>query len=873
MQLPKPYFAVLHNWNEIKRSVDISYYLVKNKRTKEFVSRTRLFFIYEKERLRVYKYLKVGSKSTAYLRPRLATEHLQKASGVILPDNDMPWDLKGFLEYVSTFKISKPKKTELCSYCLANRNKWTAVGQESILYKGKRICEMCARREIEGELQKTKLITTPGLVKFYLQQAKRERKLDVILNRMVVDIDTQPLVNPSSTLFDIIEAKKPKDFLKVKNIKPLKAEFKDLLIKEGIKTLMPIQKLALENGLLEGQNLLVVAGTSSGKTLVGELAGVNNALKKKKFVYLSPLVALTNQKYEQFKQRYKKLGLQTAIRVGQSRIEVKGEFKPILDEDYIAADIIVATYEAFDFLLRDGKGKKLKDIGTIVIDEIQMLMAEERGARLNGLIARLKMLFPKAQYIYLSATIGNSEELGKMLEAKCIEYSDRPIPLERHVILTENEDQRLNYLIDLCKNEERIKSSRGYSGQTLVFTNSRRNCENLAHKLSRVGVKATYYHAGLTYPQRKKVEVGFEKGRYSTIVTTIALGAGVDFPASLVVFENLAMGSKWLTVAEFHQMLGRAGRLGYHDKGKVYLLVEPGRKIHVGQSETEEEVAFALLTHPIEPVEPVLDTIAEEEEILAMVVAKGEVSIARDKTVFRRLLGRTTPVSEVMRSLKKLEMIKVENKHIYPTELGKAVSLSFLSPAYALRLVQAIERATKKGFDEDFALTLAVEIEPFKAAYLAPKIHGDIERAIKSTISMNVFSGAVLDLYAGNGWGRGKPSVSVMDTFAKWTKTIFICKCKDKPFCDCGEKEFSKILVRTRRLGLTPTQICSTIRKEYNILLYPGDIYSWLDRMVHHLEAIERLAKVLNVKELKELSREWVKEIEQTRPKRASSST
>ncbi|MHA1258766.1 MAG: helicase-related protein, partial [Candidatus Heimdallarchaeaceae archaeon] len=166
-----------------------------------------------------------------------------------------------------------------------------------------------------------------------------------------------------------------------------------------------------------------------------------------------------------------------------------------------------------------------------------------------------------------------------------------PIPLERHTILTESEEERFYHLFQICKNEESIVSKTGYSGQNLVFTNSRRNCEKLAQKLRKKGVKATFYHAGLTFYQRKKVEKGFERGHYSTVVTTIALGAGVDFPASTVIFENLAMGIDWLTVAEFHQMLGRAGRLGFHDKGKVYLLVEPGRKIFVGQKETEEQIA------------------------------------------------------------------------------------------------------------------------------------------------------------------------------------------------------------------------------------------------------------------------------------------
>ncbi len=59
------------------------------------------------------------------------------------------------------------------------------------------------------------------------------------------------------------------------------------------------------------------------------------------------------------------------------------------------------------------------------------------------------------------------------------------------------------------------------------------------------------------------------------VVTTAALAAGVDFPASQVIFETLAMGKDWLKVGEFQQMQGRAGRPDYHDLGKVVILADP----------------------------------------------------------------------------------------------------------------------------------------------------------------------------------------------------------------------------------------------------------------------------------------------------------
>ena len=867
MKLPKPYVAILFSWNKEKRSTDIIYFSLGSSKERRSLTHTRLQFVYERNHLRVYKYLKVGRSSNIYIRPRFATENLRDAQYLLIPDTDLPWDNAGLLEYCRTFKISKPKLAPLCSFCLSRRIKWTALDNDSIKFKGKRICDYCSKNLLTSELQRSNLVVTGGLTKFFQQQAQREGKLDDVLENISFGADQDPINRPDSTLFDIIPAKKIENKMKVNQVDRLSSQFKKVLISDGIQTLLPIQKLALEKGLLRNKDLLVLAGTTSGKTLVGELAGINSALKGKKFIYLSPLVALTNQKYEQFKKRYKALELKTTIRVGMSRIQVEGEHKPIIDETFKTANIIVATYEAFDFLLRDGKNKEIGDIGVIVIDEVQMLVAKERGFRLNGLISRLKALFPKAQFIYLSATIGNPKVLGEDLNAEVVEYMGRPIPLERHSVLTENEHERFEHLFKICQHEEKIRSKTGYKGQTLVFTNSRRNCENVAKKLKKRGLTAAFYHAGLTYRQRKIVEKGFEKGRYSVVVTTIALGAGVDFPASTVIFENLAMGIEWLSVAEFHQMLGRAGRYGYHDKGKVYLLIEPGRKIFAGQKETEEQVAFDLLTKPIEDVDPILDTIEEEEEILATIVAFQNVSISDDKMIFANIIGRSSSLPDNMRALRKMKMIDVENMIIIPTNLGKAVSLSFLSPAYALRLVQEIERKKSKGFEEDFALTLAIKIQPFRSAHLVPRVHGDIERTLKTNISTNIFSGAILDLYSGHGWGRRSPTKLIIDTFAIWTKEFFTCKCADRPFCDCGEVNLSKKLVELRKLSYSPIRISSEFRKNYNIQLYPGDLYSWLDALVHNLNAIERLAKVLDKTQLQKSAKNYTKEIEKPQTK------
>ncbi|GAF90424.1 unnamed protein product, partial [marine sediment metagenome] len=164
--------------------------------------------------------------------------------------------------------------------------------------------------------------------------------------------------------------------------------FKAILKKQG-SHLLPVQALAVDAGLLFGENLLVVSATASGKTLIGELAGIPRALEGGKFLYLSPLVALANQKYRDFQKRYANLGLKVSIRVGMSRIKAREELS-LPDGKVQDADIIVGTYEGLDFLLRADRASELGNLATVVVDEIHMLGDKERGPRLKGLIQRLR---------------------------------------------------------------------------------------------------------------------------------------------------------------------------------------------------------------------------------------------------------------------------------------------------------------------------------------------------------------------------------------------------------------------------------------------------------------------------------------------------
>jgi len=148
-----------------------------------------------------------------------------------------------------------------------------------------------------------------------------------------------------------------------------------------------------------------------------------------------------------------------------------------------------------------------------------------------------------------------------------------------------------------------------------------------------------------------------------------------------VIFDSLAMGIEWLSVQEFEQMLGRAGRPDYHDRGVVYLLVEPDCAYHNSMEMTEDEVAFKLLKGEMEDVVTAYDESAAAEETLANLLVAGK----RAKSLNDRMLG-DVPTKRAIGRLLEWEFID----GFEPTPLGRAVATHFLAPDDAFRILDGI---------------------------------------------------------------------------------------------------------------------------------------------------------------------------------------
>ena len=86
---------------------------------------------------------------------------------------------------------------------------------------------------------------------------------------------------------------------------PLPQFFKDYY--HQFTQLTPIQEKAVTAGVLEGKSLLACAPTASGKTLVAEMAILNNFFDGGKAVYITPLKSIASEKYGEFREKYKSL--------------------------------------------------------------------------------------------------------------------------------------------------------------------------------------------------------------------------------------------------------------------------------------------------------------------------------------------------------------------------------------------------------------------------------------------------------------------------------------------------------------------------------------------------------------------------------------
>ncbi|BCS93834.1 ATP-dependent DNA helicase [Metallosphaera sp. J1] len=416
------------------------------------------------------------------------------------------------------------------------------------------------------------------------------------------------------------------------------------------------------------RNYLISAPTGSGKTHIAKRVLVES---KGISVYVSPLKALSREVYLSIKDKTR------AVMVDSD----------VYEEDLrkISGDVLLTTYEKFDSAIRHNYSW-LNNVSKIIIDEVHNVESD-RGLALENLVLWAKSR--KVPLIALSATLSEPERYVRWLDARLISHDKRTVPLHECVAFP--------YVLRCGEWEENLKPSRltrprfellvlvlqrivSMGKNALVFVKSRRSAETLALELQKRDFKANHYHSGLSHDERRKVLDMLMEGNLNVVVSTTALGQGVNLPVYAVVFYELKLpdvdergefkGWKDVSPAEFKQMAGRAGRPRY-DKEGMAIIIANSEKFAV-----QLEEKYYRGRTKAEVIKPDLDTLS-----LAFVSWNDGVDIddlgrSLNSTFNFRGIENSVIESSVLR-LREMKLVTTD-QGVTVTPLGRAVAVSYI---------------------------------------------------------------------------------------------------------------------------------------------------------------------------------------------------
>lgn len=181
-------------------------------------------------------------------------------------------------------------------------------------------------------------------------------------------------------------------------------------------------------------NVIIQGATSSGKTLVAELLALQCVFSMNKHVvYLVPLKALVSEKVQQFKKDIHDAERKMRINIFASSSDYQDHDTELAEGQY---DIAVVVYEKFFAMLAEQKDNKfLEKCGLIVVDEIQLLGSQDRGAKLEYSLTKVKNNFQNSIRILGLTTVDcDTNYVNNWLKAEIIKNSQRPIGLKERII-------------------------------------------------------------------------------------------------------------------------------------------------------------------------------------------------------------------------------------------------------------------------------------------------------------------------------------------------------------------------------------------------------------------------------------------------------
>ncbi|MDO5554232.1 MAG: DEAD/DEAH box helicase [Planctomycetia bacterium] len=383
----------------------------------------------------------------------------------------------------------------------------------------------------------------------------------------------------------------------------------------------PFQEQAILSWFDSDQGLLVSAPTGMGKTLIAE-AGLFEALKTgKRAYYTTPLIALTEQKYEEIKRSAERwgfsssdVGLITGNRRENPEAPILVVVAEILFNRLLSSDIFEAPAgdsESVDANLptlnKDGSADRklfsFDDVSVVVMDEFHNFSDPERGIVWEFTIG---LLPPHVRTLLISATVGNAYEFVSWLRNTAhrtlalVQSDERKVPLTfcwvGDKLLPEHleemhsgtDEERLVPALVFCFNRDECWDIAEVIKGRNIIDSARQKAigveldkydwtEGAGPKLRQLLLRGIgIHHAGILPKYRRIVEKLFQQKLLSIAVCTETLAAGINLPARSVVLPTLMKGpfgdKKMVEASSAHQIFGRAGRPQYDDRGYVFVL-------------------------------------------------------------------------------------------------------------------------------------------------------------------------------------------------------------------------------------------------------------------------------------------------------------
>jgi ATP-dependent Lhr-like helicase len=348
--------------------------------------------------------------------------------------------------------------------------------------------------------------------------------------------------------------------------------------------------------ILAGRTTLISAPTGSGKTLAAFLACIDRLVRKAlagdladrtEVLYVSPLKALGNDIQKNLEIPLGEIlamagergllmpEIRTAVRTGDTLMP---ERRAMLKRP---PHILVTTPESLYILLTADKSRAiLRDVETVIVDEIHAVADDKRGAHLTLSLERLEALtYRPPVRIGLSATQKPIEEVAHFLTGSSDSNQDRPDT----VIVNIGHKRKLDLAVEVpsiplgpvASNEmwdevyNRLVALVEQHRSTLVFVNTRRMAERVAHQLGeRIGEEnVAAHHGSLSRKLRLAAEKKLKEGQVRVLVATASLELGIDVgTVDLVVQINSPRA-----IAVTLQRVGRSGHWrGAVPKGRLF---------------------------------------------------------------------------------------------------------------------------------------------------------------------------------------------------------------------------------------------------------------------------------------------------------------